>query len=150
MTVPIRVDFFFLINNIISKFLNVLGVINKEKKPHVLMKYGCINSRDLISSPLNLIQFRSSAWYQTTLSLCPVWDRQLETDEINPVKNRRRGRRWSGWSKQNNWIRKINTLKKGILCTKPHFFMVSPAFTQVVLWAQSKKLLDASNLLSTT
>lgn len=56
MTVSIRADF-FLINYIISKNLNVLGIINKEERSHLSMKYGCINSLDLISSPLkNTVQ----------------------------------------------------------------------------------------------
>lgn len=76
-TVPFRVDL-FLVNNIISKNLNVLEIINKEERPHFLMKYGCINSPDLISGTfkydtvqkfslgLNFVEFmfclRQMAW----------------------------------------------------------------------------------------
>lgn len=42
----------FLVNNIISRNVNVLEIINKEEGPHFLMKYGCMNSTDLISGTL--------------------------------------------------------------------------------------------------
>lgn len=50
-TVTIRVVL-FLVNNIISKNLNVLEIINKKERPRFLMKYGCMNSSDLISGTL--------------------------------------------------------------------------------------------------
>lgn len=42
-TVPIRVVL-LPVNNINSKILSVLEIINKEERLHFLMKYGCMNS----------------------------------------------------------------------------------------------------------
>lgn len=94
-----------------------------------------------------MIQLKSSPWDQILLSLCPVWDSQLETDKRNPMQNRGRGRQWSKWNKHNSW-RKNKCIKRVNILYKVSVLMVSLVFTQIVLWAQSKQLLDPLNLLS--
>lgn len=124
-TIPVRVVL-LLVNNIISKNVNVLEIINKEERLQFLMKYGCMNSPDLISGTLkydtvqkfsldlNFVEFmfclRQMAWNR--------WDKSSEEGEEVSVQdgvNRTAGEEIARHS-----------LKEWVFCTKLHFWWGFP------------------------
>lgn len=121
-TVTIRVVL-FLVNNIISKNLNVLEIINKEERPHFLMKYGCTNSPDLISGTLkhDTVQKFSLGLNFVEFMFClrqMAWNRWEKSSE---EQRERRSVVRMEYTEQLGKKKARSALKEWMLCIKPHF-----------------------------